>query len=300
MKRSQPRHSLTLPILLLTLLSMPVMAGAQDVTKSAEPEKAAVTPPAEDTPAAETAMTPPEPVAPTEPTPGTTPPSEAERLPNAPADACQGGYIVDDGKADKGYSFVSSAKWGMYVQKVESEKFPSRHLQNVCVCWFQKPGGGDADFEVLFFTAEGERPAMEPYAKVKATAKALGQGKLDAKWHTVDVAGVSIPEGVSYIGVRWRPKKEPRLFVCSDHSSETPRQVGFFGEDRSKGWVNLETTSDPIFIPHRALLLRTVSHPQGWQPPPQAAPAASATPIVEPKAPALEPEAEPSVEPDAP
>lgn len=210
-------------------------------------------------------------------------PTEAERLPNAPADACQGGLIVEDGKADKGYSFVSSAKWGMYVQQVRSQDFPTRHLQNVCVCWFQKPGGSDADFEVVFFTEEGTRPSMEPYAKVKATAKAVGEGKLDAKWHSVDVSGVSVPEGTSYIGVRWQPKKEKRLFVCSDHSPETLRQTAFFGEDRSRGWINLETTADPIFIPHRALLLRSTAHPEGYEPPPSMAePAASATPPVAP------------------
>lgn len=233
--------------------------------------------------------TPPETTA-TETTPPATPkpapaakPAEDERLPNAPADACQGGHIVEDGKADKGYSFVSTAKWGMYVQQVTSANFPTRHLKDVCVCWFQKPGGGDADFEVVFFTDQGGRPSMEPYAKVKGKATAIGEGKLDAKWHAVDVSGVSIPEGPSYIGVRWQPRKEPRLFVCSDHSPETPRQPGFFGEDRSRGWSNVATTADPIFIPHRALLIRSVSHPEGWEPPPaKAEPAASATPQVEP------------------
>ena len=151
----------------------------------------------------------------------------------------------------------------MYVQEVQSEDFPSRHLKEVCACWFQKPGGGKADFEVLFFAAEGSRPAMEPYAKVQATAKGLGEGKRDARWHVVDVSGVSLPEGTSYIGVRWQPTKEPRLFVCSDQSAETPRRKGFFGEDRSRGWIDLETTADPIFIPHRALMIRSVAHPEG-------------------------------------
>ncbi len=263
MKRLQPPHSLTLCGLSFTLLLAAAATIAQEppanqtAPANLEPAKAAA--------------------------PAVDPPTPSERLPNAPADACQGGLVFDDGKADKGYSFVSSAKWGMYVQQVESRDIPSRHLQNVCVCWFQKPGDGDADFEVVFFAADGAKPAMEPYAKVKSTAKALGQGKLDAKWHSVDVSGVSVPEGTSYIGVRWQPKKEPRLFVCSDHSEETARQKAFFGEDRSKGWIDLETTSDPIFIPHRALLLRTLSHAKDWQPPPpQAAPAASATPRVEP------------------
>ena len=206
---------------------------------------------------------------------------EEARTPNEPADACAGGHIVEDGIVDKGFSFVTTAKWGMYVQEVQSEDFPSRHLKEVCACWFQKPGGGKADFEVLFFAAEGSRPAMEPYAKVQATAKGLGEGKRDARWHAVDVSGVSLPEGTSYIGVRWQPTKEPRLFVCSDQSAETPRRKGFFGEDRSRGWIDLETTADPIFIPHRALMIRSVAHPEGYEPPPATkAESASATPQV--------------------
>lgn len=280
MKRLRLSYSLTLCALLLSLLLPTAAATAQETPKND------ATPPEVSPPAASAGVEPgaeATPGAAAKPTSPSADGTAAERLPNAPADACQGGLIFDDGKADKGYSFVSSARWGMYVQQVTSEALPSRHLQNVCVCWFQKPGGGDADFEVLFFAAEGKRPAMEPYAKVKSTAKSLGQGKLDAKWHSVDVSGVSVPEGTSYIGVRWQPKKEPRLFVCSDHSPETPRQKAFFGEDRSKGWIDLEATADPIFIPHRALLIRTLSHEEGWQPPPpEAAPAASATPRVEP------------------
>lgn len=209
-------------------------------------------------------------------------PVEEVRTLNEPADACAGGHIVEDGIVDKGFSFVSTAKWGMYVQEVQSEDFPSRHLQEICACWFQKPGGGKADFEVVFFTAEGSRPNMEPYATVQATAKELGEGKRDARWHAVDVSGVSLPEGTSYIGVRWKPTKEPRLFVCSDQSAETPRRKAFFGEDRSRGWVDLEVTADPIFIPHRALMLRTVAHPEGYEPPPATkANSASATPQVD-------------------
>lgn len=172
------------------------------------------------------------------------------------SEPCAGGVIKDDGATDLGYSFVPSSVEAFYLQAFHSDELPSRKLDAVCVCFFQKPGGSDADFEVVFHADAGGGPALEPFAKVPAVATQLGQGRDDARLYEINVSGVTVPEGPFYVGARWNPSEEVRLYICADHSPETAKTEGFYKDDRQQGWRSVFRTADPTFTNHRSLLVR--------------------------------------------
>ena len=226
---------------LLTLLWLTTACGQSVVSKPAPapPPAAPAPPPAEPSPA------PP----PAEPSP-------------APAEPCAGGAIKDDGSVETGYGYVPSATMGQYVQEFHSDELGSTALSEVCVCWLRSRADSDIDFEVVFFEDEAGRPAAAPYATVAATATEVPKGVADAgRFYPVDTSAVTVPEGTSYIGVRWDPSASTFFFVCVDQSEETEWVNVFSSEDRSPSWTNVSDSPDPIFRPHRAILVRAAAAP---------------------------------------
>ena len=59
--------------------------------------------------------------------------------------------------------------------------------------------------------------------------------------------------------MRWNPSADRFFFVCADTTPEAPRVNLFFRDDRASGWDNAFETSDPIFLDHRAVLVRARS-----------------------------------------
>ncbi len=167
---------------------------------------------------------------------------------------------MDDGSVDTGYGYVPSAVMGVYLQRVHSDALPSRELSEVCVCWLRTRADDDLDFEVVFYEDLNGRPGDEPYAKLRSTATEVPKG-VDAagRFYPVDVSGVTLAEGTSYIGVHWNPSASTFFFVCTDTSKETDYVNVFSMEDRSPVWTNIKDSRDPIFAPHRAILLRAAS-----------------------------------------
>ena len=179
-----------------------------------------------------------------------------------PAEPCAGGAIKDDGSVETGYGYVPSAKMGQYVQEFHSDELASARLSKVCVCWLRSRADDDIDFEVVFYEAEGGRPVAQPYATVAATATEVPKGVPEAgRFYEVDVSGVTVPEGPSFIGVRWDPSASTFFFVCTDTSKTTELVNVFSMEDRSPVWTNVIDSPDPIFRPHRSVLVRAVAEP---------------------------------------
>ncbi len=180
--------------------------------------------------------------------------------PVAPAGPCAGGAVKDDGSVETGYGYVPSAVWGQYVQEFDSAELATRELSEVCVCWLRTREDSDLDFEVVFHADQNGRPAQQPYHSVPATATEVPKGvEAAGRFYPVDVSGVTLPEGTSYIGVRWDPSASTFFFVCTDTSEETEWVNVFSAEDRSPRWTNVKDSRDPIFVPHRAILVRAAA-----------------------------------------
>ncbi len=227
-------------------------------------------------------------------------PSTAQESDPTPAtQPCEGGVVLDDGQVDSGYSFVPSSQMGIYVQYFDSALFSRRELQTVCVCWLKtRQDRKDVPFEVVFFEKIGNQPAREPYAWVSGEAKEVADSvKTAGAFVDVDVRGVSLPKTGAYIGVRWNPSEEQHLFLCNDRSEATTKTEVRFHDDRSRGWGDVKTARDPIFHPHRAVMVRAkalgkdVKAPPPWKPP--STEESPGTPTTEPKS-APAPEAQPS------
>lgn len=211
------------------------------------------TPETQPTPASDPAPPPPAGLPASEPEP-------EEPAPEAEETACAGGAIKDDGSVETGYGYVPSAKMGVYVQEIDSSDLPSRELSEVCVCWLRSRPDDDLDFEVVFYPDQGGRPTRVPYAKVRSTATEVPNGVADAgRFYSVDVSGVTLAEGKSYVGVHWNPSASTFFYVCTDTSEETPYTTVFSAEDRAPAWANIKNSLDPIFKPHRAIMVRVKS-----------------------------------------
>ncbi len=184
---------------------------------------------------------------------------------NVPEPLCEDGVVKDDGSLETGWGWVPTVIEGEYAQVFDSSEFPTSVVASVCVCWLRTEGDNDIDFEVVFYRAvvdlEGDlRPADEPYVAVPATATGVPQGIVGA-FVEVEVPAVRIPFGEFYIGVRWNPSADRFFFVCADTTPETPRTNLFFRDDRASGWDNAFDTTDPLFLEHRAILVRAQPRP---------------------------------------
>ncbi len=79
----------------------------------------------------------------------------------------------------------------------------------------------------------------------------------------VDVTGVDIPVGRSFIGARWDASVDQFFFVCTDTSDGTEPVNAFFRDDRTPDgiWTSVLETTDPIFDEHRAMMIRVRAKP---------------------------------------
>ena len=180
--------------------------------------------------------------------------SGAPRLASA---ACAEGVVKDDGTVESGYGWVPSVIEGVYVQQFDSAELPERQLESACVCWLRTRPDSDIDFEVVVYRDAGGLPEMEPYAAVPARAVEVPEGVAAAgRFFDVDLAGVPIPQGVFYLGVRWNPSVDQYFFVCVDRSPSSPVVPGFYIDDRSDEWGSVLDTPDPVFTDHHAMMIR--------------------------------------------
>ncbi len=199
----------------------------------------------------------------------------AAEAPDAPD--CAAGVVKDDGDPETGYGFVPSAVEGVYVQRFRAEELRGRWLAKVCICLMKTRGEAEAAFEVVFYEDAGGRPAETPFASVPARATGLPRSKEAAgRFYEVDVS-VEVPPATFYVGARWDPSAAQFMFVCTDTSEETGKVPVFFREDRSGGWVSVFQSRDPIFRPHRSILVRAVA---SGAKPRFVEPAASSTPSI--------------------
>lgn len=183
---------------------------------------------------------------------------------------CEGGVIKDDGQLETGYGYVPSASNGIYLQEYDAGEFPNKLLDHVCVCWLHKRSDTAIDFEVVFYEKKEGRPAEEPYATRPGHAEEVPLGKESGgMFYDVDVKGVEMVPGTSYIGVRWNPSVDPFFFVCADHGPDSKVTPGYQRDDRAPNWLSVLGSPDPIFTKHKAMMLRVVSLPE----PPLALPA---------------------------
>ena len=192
-----------------------------------------------------------------EPTSPSAETAKTEPAPPPPAPDCSGGVVYDDGTVETGYGFVPQATHGVYVQRFESDAFPSRGLAEVCICWLKTRPEQDIEFEVVFYQDQNGIPAPEPFARVPATASEVPDSvEAAGRFYGVDVSGIQLPEGVVYIGAHWVPKDNNRLFICTDTSEESPETPVFYMDDRTPRWISVFDSKDPIFRKHRTILVR--------------------------------------------
>lgn len=178
-------------------------------------------------------------------------------------DGCeQAAVIKDDGMPEGGYGWVPSAIFGIFVQVFEARDFVQPLIDEVCVCFQRSRDDDSIDFEVVFYRDVDGNPAEEPFAVVPATlddVPDITQPGPAGRFARVATPGVRPPGfGRYYIGVRWNPSADQFFFVCDDQSESTERVNVWFRDDRAEGWDNADETNDPIFLAHRAMLIRPV------------------------------------------
>ncbi len=178
-----------------------------------------------------------------------------------PKDTCADGVQLDDGTVEGGYGFISSLEWGSFVQRFDSKELFDREVERVCVC-FLSDRVDELEFEVVFHQEVGGVPAAEPYARVTGHATDLPNSSKEAgRMYPVAIEGVKLPNGPSYIGVRWDPAKGRRAFVCSSKGTKGNVKnptLGFQKDNRSTAWENILTTKDWTFAYHQNALIRVV------------------------------------------
>lgn len=197
------------------------------------------------------------------------------------ASACAKGVVQDDGTVETGYGFVPSSTEGIYVQELTPAALGQPYLDSACVCWLKTRGEHDIDFEVVVYESQNGRPSETPLYSVAARADSVAKSVAEAgAFVQVDLGRLPVPEGPFFLGVRWSPKEEAFLFVCVDQSAETEKTRVFFRESAVPKWVAVTESRDPIFLPHRAIMVRAVgtsapprpATPQNASSPPTLAP----------------------------
>jgi len=173
--------------------------------------------------------------------------------------ACTGGVVKDDGSPETGWGWIPSVIEGQYVQQFHSGELPTRNLETVCICWLRTSTDWELDFEVVFYRDVAGEPASTPFAAIPATATPVGEGVAGGRFFAVDVSGVRIPFGTFYLGARWNASADPFFFLCADTSPATAPVNVFYIDDRADEWTSVFDSADPIFIPHRAIMVRAVA-----------------------------------------
>jgi hypothetical protein len=175
---------------------------------------------------------------------------------------CAGGVIKDDGQLETGYGYVPNASSGIYLQEYDAAELPNPALDHVCVCLLHKRTDTVLDFEVVFYEKKEGKPAEEPYATRPGHAEGVPLGKESGGlFYDVDVTGVQVVPGTSYIGLRWNPTVDPFFFICADHGPDSKVTPGYQRDDRAAGWLSILGSPDPIFMKHKAMMLRVVTQP---------------------------------------
>jgi len=174
--------------------------------------------------------------------------------------ACTDGVVLDDGEPETGYGWVPSVIEGIYVQELRVADLPSRRLQTVCICWMRTRADDSLDFDVVIYPEVDGAPALEPAVVVPASIQNVPQA-LDGAFAEVQLPGDGVMVGSDrvYVGARWNASVDQFFFVCADRSESTPVVNGFFIDDRADEWESVLETPDPIFAPHRAMMIRAVA-----------------------------------------
>jgi hypothetical protein len=170
---------------------------------------------------------------------------------------CDDGVVKDDGTIETGYGWVPSVIDGRYVQQFELSDFRSRRIEEVCVCWTRTRLDDSVRFTVELYRDVGGRPSPRPEASVQAEATFVPAFP-DGGFYSVDVseAAMMAPTGTFYIGVKWNPSEDDFFFVCVDQSDTTEIVDGWYIDDRAVEWTSVLESPDPIFIEHRAMMIR--------------------------------------------
>jgi hypothetical protein len=165
--------------------------------------------------------------------------------------------VLDDGTVESGYGFSPSSTSGSYVQEVTSGAIEHPYLNSVCVCWLKARAGWDITFEVVVYLSREGRPAAVPLYSVPATARAVPKSVAEAGvFVEVDMGRVPVPKESFFLGVRWNPREQAFLFICVDRSEQTEKTRVFFQESAVPRWVAVTESKDPIFLLHRAIMVR--------------------------------------------
>ena len=179
---------------------------------------------------------------------------------------CDDGVVKDDGTIETGYGWVPSVIDGRYVQQFELLEFRSRKIEEICVCWTRTRLDDTVRFTVELYRDVGGRPSPRPEASVEAEATLVPTFP-EGGFYSVDVsqAAMLAPTGTFYIGVKWNPSEDDFFFVCIDQSDTTEIVDGWFIDDRADEWESVLESPDPIFIEHRAMMIRARAA-QGYYP----------------------------------
>lgn len=181
-------------------------------------------------------------------------------FPKAGKDDCAKGVILDDGTVEGGLGYFTNLELGEIVQRFESPKLSAKNVKQVCVGLFSNEAQ-TMIFEVVFYRDENGRPAATPFAAVAAESGAMPRKMAEAgRFYSVDISDVTLPEGPSFIGVRWNPKLAARAFVALDKSEgegRTPVPT-FHRDTQSKGWDDLLTSKDFIYKGYQSALIRVL------------------------------------------
>ena len=170
---------------------------------------------------------------------------------------CDDGVVKDDGTLETGYGWVPSVVDGRYIQRFEAADFRSRKMEEICICWTRTRPDDSVTFSVQLYRDRGGRPARFPEVSLEAVAMMVPTFP-DGAFFSVDVseADFHAPTETFYLGVQWDPSEDGFFFVCVDQSDGTPVVDGWFIDDRADEWTSVLETSDPIFIEHRAMMIR--------------------------------------------
>lgn len=185
-----------------------------------------------------------------------------------PGPACEDGLILDDGSVETAYGWVPSSVMGEYVQTFSPGPLTSSRLESVCVCWTRTRPDDVLDFEVVVYSGPQGKPNQTELFAVPASFSDVPE------WPDAAFVEVEIPldapvlgGGFHHIGVRWNPSVDQFFFLCADQSPTDAPEDGFFRDDRSQGqWTSVLETSDPVFLEHRAMMVRVCSQQVPWVP----------------------------------
>lgn len=151
---------------------------------------------------------------------------------------------------------------GEYVQQFNSGELPSRYIDRVCLCFLRTQADADLDFDLVFYRPNGDGlpDGITPFAVVPGQIRNVPLGVANPAFTEVEVpTPVEVPAGIFFVGARWNPSVDQFFFLCSDTTPSTPPTNLWWIDDRSDEWDNAFTTTDPIFVNHRAALVRPVA-----------------------------------------